>query len=98
MTDVASCPGASIAGVDVFRTEAGLAGASTVEQLYAVLSVRLLGRHPAARGAEVTCGCCGRERPRTGAHELGDTPGVYVCWRCSVWMAARIGRGRERMS
>jgi hypothetical protein len=56
----------------------------------------LPGRGPTATEEQVTCGCCGRDRSRSGVHELGDTPGVYVCWRCALWMAARIGRGRER--
>ncbi|SHN80060.1 hypothetical protein SAMN05660350_02851 [Geodermatophilus obscurus] len=38
------------------------------------------------------CGCCGRDLPRTTVHELGGTSEVYVCRRCALWMAARIGR------
>ena len=52
-------------------------------------------RRSADTGPPVTCGCCGRDRPRTGVHELGSAPGVYVCWRCALWIAARIGRRRE---
>jgi hypothetical protein len=55
--------------------------------------MRLLGRRrPAEAGERVTCGCCGRQLPQPAVHELGGTPGVYVCRRCALWMAARIGR------
>lgn len=54
--------------------------------------MRLLGRRPADTGEHVACGCCGRDLPRSSVHELGDTPGVFVCRRCALWMAARIGR------
>ena len=29
---------------------------------------------------------------RIAVHEQGGTPEVYVCRRCTLWMAARIGR------
>jgi hypothetical protein len=56
--------------------------------------MRLPDRRATATQELVTCGCCGRNRPRTGVHELGVTPGVYVCWRCALWMAIRIARRR----
>jgi hypothetical protein len=76
----------------VFRTEAGLTGAPDRRAAARGSVVRLPGRRSTATKERVTCGCCGRDRPRAGAHELGDTPGVYVCWRCALWMAARIVR------
>ena len=55
--------------------------------------MRLPGRRRAAATGEMrACGCCGRELPVTAVHELGGTPGVYVCRRCALWIAARIGR------
>lgn len=33
------------------------------------------------------CGCCGRSGRRM--HELGDTPGVYICIGCALWAARR---------
>lgn len=43
--------------------------------------------------AEVsTCGCCGRVRPANRVTELGDTPGVYICWSCALWAARRASR------
>ncbi|WP_158545949.1 hypothetical protein [Blastococcus sp. TF02A-30] len=55
--------------------------------------MKLLGRRRSAGTDELlTCGCCARELPRTAVHELGGTPGVYVCRRCAAWMATRIGR------
>ena len=55
--------------------------------------MRLLGRRRTIPTQEsVRCGCCGRDLPRTAVHELGGAPGVYVCRRCALWMAARIGR------
>ena len=39
-----------------------------------------------------SCGCCGRNLPATAVTELGSTPGVYICRRCALWAAARIGR------
>ena len=38
------------------------------------------------------CGCCGRSLPARRVHELGDTPGVYVCARCALWVAGRLSR------
>jgi catechol 2,3-dioxygenase-like lactoylglutathione lyase family enzyme len=38
------------------------------------------------------CGCCGRYLPAPRVHELGDTPGVYVCARCALWVAGRLSR------
>lgn len=54
--------------------------------------MKLLGRRRSTTDERVTCGCCDRELPRMAVHELGGTPGVYVCRRCALWMAARIGR------
>ncbi|WP_166533441.1 hypothetical protein [Blastococcus xanthinilyticus] len=44
----------------------------------------------AAAGAR--CGCCARDLPRSSVHELGATPGVFICRRCALWALARIGR------
>jgi catechol 2,3-dioxygenase-like lactoylglutathione lyase family enzyme len=38
------------------------------------------------------CGCCGRSLPASRVHELGDTPGVYVCARCALWVAGQLSR------
>jgi len=38
------------------------------------------------------CGCCGRSLPARRVHELGDTPGVYVCARCALWVAGQLSR------
>jgi catechol 2,3-dioxygenase-like lactoylglutathione lyase family enzyme len=38
------------------------------------------------------CGCCGRFLPARRVHELGDTPGVYVCARCALWVAGNLSR------
>ena len=46
----------------------------------------------AVAGDSVTCGCCGRGLPRGAVHELGGTPGTYVCRRCAWWMAIRMRR------
>jgi hypothetical protein len=43
-------------------------------------------------GERAECGCCGRDLPRSAVHELGGTPGVYICRRCAIWTATRIGR------
>jgi hypothetical protein len=57
--------------------------------------MRLPGRRATATEQTVTCACCGRDRPRSGVHELGSAPGVHVCWRCALWMAARIVGRRQ---
>ncbi|SDY83871.1 hypothetical protein SAMN05661080_04766 [Modestobacter sp. DSM 44400] len=54
--------------------------------------MRFLGRRGAATTERVTCGCCERDLPRSAVHELGGTQGVFLCRRCAVWVAARIGR------
>ena len=38
------------------------------------------------------CGCCGRSLPARRVHELGDTPGVYLCARCALWVAGNLSR------
>ena len=38
------------------------------------------------------CGCCGRFLPARRVHELGDTPGVFICHRCALWAAGRLSR------
>ena len=58
--------------------------------------MRLLGRRLADTGERVACGCCERDYPRSTVHELGATPGVYVCRRCALWMASRISRRNWR--
>ena len=40
----------------------------------------------------ITCGCCGQSRPAARVHELGDTPGVYICYQCALWAAGRMSR------
>jgi catechol 2,3-dioxygenase-like lactoylglutathione lyase family enzyme len=40
----------------------------------------------------VRCGCCGRSLPARRVHELGDTPGVYLCARCALWVAGQLSR------
>ena len=37
------------------------------------------------------CGCCGRSLPASETHELGSTPGVFICVGCALWAARRIG-------
>ncbi len=77
----------------VYRTEDGVTGAhrrpadrSTPMRLAAL-------RRRSPTGKTVTCGCCARDLPLTAVHELGATPGVYLCRRCALWVAAKIGRG-----
>ena len=55
--------------------------------------MRLPGRRRATdAGERRQCGCCGRDLPVTAVHELGMNPGVYVCRRCAIWIATRVGR------
>jgi hypothetical protein len=55
--------------------------------------MRLPGRRRLhGSGGTRPCGCCGRNLPITALTELGSTPGVYICRRCALWAAARIGR------
>jgi hypothetical protein len=51
---------------------------------------------PETPGSKVpVCGCCGRGGRRMA--ELGLTPGVYICRRCSIWAFRRAGtRGGKR--
>jgi hypothetical protein len=53
----------------------------------------LRGRTGAAVERAV-CGCCERDLPRTAVHELGATPGVFICRRCAAWTLTRIGLRR----
>ncbi|MGY5883097.1 MULTISPECIES: hypothetical protein [Blastococcus] len=54
--------------------------------------MRLPGRRLVGTDEIRSCGCCGRDLPVTAVHELGATPGVYICRRCGLWAATRIGR------
>ena len=54
--------------------------------------MRLLGRRGPDTAERATCGCCERDLPRSSVHELGGTPGVFICRRCALWVAARTGR------
>jgi catechol 2,3-dioxygenase-like lactoylglutathione lyase family enzyme len=38
------------------------------------------------------CGCCGRSLPARRVHELGDTPGVYLCAGCALWVTGQLSR------
>jgi hypothetical protein len=59
--------------------------------------MRLPGlRRRSSGGESVACGCCGQDRQRTAVHELGSTAGVFVCWRCALWMVARTMRRKDR--
>ena len=37
------------------------------------------------------CGCCGRALPAREMHELGNTPGVFICVGCALWVVRRVG-------
>jgi catechol 2,3-dioxygenase-like lactoylglutathione lyase family enzyme len=38
------------------------------------------------------CGCCGRSMPARRVHELGNTPGVYMCVGCALWVARNLSK------
>jgi hypothetical protein len=42
---------------------------------------------PPAPGPRPRCGCCGRCGVKLA--ELGSTPGVFICIRCSFWAVRR---------
>jgi len=56
--------------------------------------VRRLLHRAGEPGGEVMCGCCGRDLPRSAVKELGITPDVFICRRCAMWAAVRVGRNR----
>lgn len=41
--------------------------------------------------AQRGCGCCGRSLPAGEIHELGNTPGVFICVGCALWVVRRVG-------
>ena len=37
------------------------------------------------------CGCCNRLLPASEVHELGGTPGVFICVGCALWIVRQVG-------
>lgn len=54
--------------------------------------MKLLARRQIETVDRVVCGCCGTEFPRSAVHELMNTPGVFLCRGCGLWVATRISR------